>query len=197
MNDSRRQPYTALKPDTLARIVAPMKRTVLLPLAFFLLATPAAMAQSLSLGASFGVAEAFEEGFDFNLRDSVSEIWIATETEWGTLLKLRAGRAETDDGPQIGGIPVTQDGTVEYLNALVEYRSSEVFGSTGVYLGPGYYRQKYGVLEESGWGVALGVNGTFPITRRLGATLDLGYHYVNFEESYDFVAVTAGLRYGF
>lgn len=174
-----------------------MKRIALLPLIFLFLITPRAEAQSLALGASIGVAESFEEGFDFDLRDSLTEIWIGTETEWGTMLKLRAGRAETDDGPQIGGIPVTREGTVEYLNTLVEYRSSEVFGSTGVYLGPGYYRQKYGVLEESDWGVALGVNGTFPITRRLGATLDLGYHWVNFEESYDFVAATVGLRYGF
>lgn len=198
MDDSRLRLLTRLKPVMRARIVARMKRPGFLALLILpLLAATPATAQSLSLGGSIGVSESFEEGFEFRLEDTLSEIWIATETEAGTVLKLRAGRAETDDGPLVGGIPVSQEGTVEYLNAIVEYRSSEVFGSTALYLGPGFYRQKYGALEESDWGVALGANAIFPITRHLGVTLDLGYHWINFEESYDFVAATAGLRYAF
>lgn len=173
-----------------------MKRSLILPL---LLATAVALpaaAQTMSIGASIGVSESFDDGFRFRLDDQVTEIWIGTELDFDTTLKLRGGRLETDDGPAIGG-GGSREGTVDYIDALVEYRFSEIFGSSGVYLGPGFYRQRYGIVEESDWGLAAGVNGQFPVTRRFALVLDLGYHWVNFEDSYDFVTATGGFRFGF
>lgn len=197
MNDTGTTTAYRLNPEGPARIVAPMIRAALLfALSSAILLPSAVHAQGLAVGANFGVAESFDDGFEFNLEDSLTEIWIGTETERDTELRLRAGRAETDDGVPVGGIG-SVDGTVEYINALAQYNSSEIFGKSAVYLGPGYYRQKYGAQEESDWGIAAGVSALFPVTRRLGFTLDLGYHWVNFEESYDFVAATAGIRLGF
>ena len=172
-----------------------MRTAVVLLLSCFALAAPAA-AQSLSIGASIGIAESGQDGFEFDFDDSLQEVWIGTEMQSGTTFRLRGGRLDTDEGPDIGG-GVLEDGKVEYIDALVEYRSSEVFGSSGFYAGPGFYRQRFDVLEESDWGVAAGVNALFPVTRRFGILVDVGYHWVNFEESYDFIAATAGIRFGF
>lgn len=153
-------------------------------------------AQTLSIGASVGIAEGGSDGFEFDFEDSLQEVWIGTEMDAGTSFRLRGGRLETDRGPEVGGI-VLSDGEVEYLEALIEYRSSEVFGSSGFYLGPGFYRQEFDDFDESDWGVSAGVNALFPVTRRFGVLVDVGYHWVNFEETYDFVAATAGFRFGF
>lgn len=159
------------------------------------MAAPAA-AQALSIGASVGIADGGGDGFEFDFDDSLQEIWIGTEMTSGTTVRLRGGRLETEIGPTIGGT-LLRDGEVEYLEALVEYSSSEVFGSSGFYLGPGFYRQEFDQYEESDWGVSAGVNALFPVTRRLGVLFDVSYHWVNFEESYDFIAATGGVRFGF
>ena len=54
---------------------------------------------------------------------------------------------------------MTSNGKIEYLDALVEYRFDEVFGSTSIFAGPGYYRQKFGSFGETDFGLSAGVSG--------------------------------------
>ena len=166
-----------------------MKRLALLTGFLLLLAVPAA-AQTMSLGLQIGAAESLEDGFDLDLSSPVRELYFGTELEPDTIFKVRAGQIEPDDF-------VDDDATIDYVDALVEYRFSEVFGSSGLYFGPGFYRARADEAEETDYGVAAGVNAMFPVSRRFALTGDIGYHWVHFEEEYTFYTLTGGVRFNF
>lgn len=173
-----------------------MKLRAFVPALFLFLALPAA-AQTFSLGANFGGSRSTEDGLTLDLSNPVKEVYFSTSLEPTTLFIVKAGQVDSDEGPRVGAPGVEREGKVEYLSALVEYRFSEVFGSTGIFAGPGYYRQRFGALEENDFGAAIGVNGLFPVSRRIGLTAEVAYHWTNFEQSYSFVTATGGVRIGF
>ncbi len=80
---------------------------------------------------------------------------------------------------------------------LAEYRFDEIFGSTTLFFGPGAYRQDSADGSETDFGLSGGVSGDFPLTRRLGFVVEGAYHWVNFDDEYEFVTVGAGLRLSF
>jgi hypothetical protein len=73
-------------------------------------------------------------------------------------------------------------GSMEHIDALIDYRFSEPFGSTALFAGLGLYRQhgsltadavpeaQRGNTSEMNYGFSGGVNGDFPITRRTGSS---------------------------
>lgn len=176
-------------------IVPAMKRAMFIVLVAAAVAIPAA-AQSSSIGFTLGVNSPADHGIDVDLGNEVKEVFIATEMEPGTDFKIKAGRF-TSDTLTAAGAPGDNDGRVEYLDAVVEYEFGEVFGSTGLFAGGGYYRQRFGDYEETDYGFTAGVNGHFPITRRIGVLAELAYHWVNFEDERAFLTASGGLKVRF
>jgi hypothetical protein len=154
-------------------------------------------AQTMSAGVMLGRSNEVNDGLNLHLDDSAREIWLGLELEPSTNFGLKIGQIDSDDGPRVGAPGISQNGKIEYINALVEYRFSEVFGSTGLFAGPGYYRQRFGVLEETNYGLSGGVNAIFPVTRKIGLTAEVAYHWVNFDEASRFLTASGGVRLGF
>lgn len=197
-------------------IVRPMNKASVL-LAFLLLgAVPAAAQTSMNeFGILFGGSRAssnrqngvrLDSGFE--LSNSSLDIYYGVELEPGTMFRIKAGRIETPvsfartvDGVE-GQQVVFDDGTVEHVEGLAEYRFSEAFGSTSLFAGVGLYRHR---AEETGgdeisstnYGFSGGVNADFPLTRRYGVKLEATYHWVSHEFRPSYITVSAGLRLGF
>lgn len=173
-----------------------MKIRSLLPLTLLLLAIPAG-AQTFTAGVNFGGSRSTEDGLTLNLSNPTKEVFVGASLEPSTMFGIKLGQVDSDEGPRVGAPGVEREGKIEYLSALVEYRFSEVYGSTGLFAGPGYYRQRFGTLEENDFGATIGVNGQFPVSRRLAFTAEVAYHWTNFEQSYTFITATGGVRVGF
>lgn len=174
-----------------------MKRLPLIVLAVLLIPTTLE-AQRSAFGVQLGVVQSTDDDeLEVEFDDTIAEVYISTELDSGTILKLKGGRFDTGEGLGIGAPGLEDNGTVEYAAAIIEYRFYEVFGSTALFAGPGVYRQKFGTFSETDWGGTVGVSGLFPITRRLGFTAEVGYHFANFESSRTFLTATGGLRVAF
>ena len=122
---------------------------------------------------------------NFQFSNSVREIYYAVQLDPGTIFKIKGGQIEgpvafqytTATGTARTDAP---KGKVEHIDGLIEYRFSEVFGSTGLFAGIGLYRQRGTITDqavpveqrgsqtETNYGFQGGVNGDFPITRRVG-----------------------------
>lgn len=183
----------ALKGSNPSNIVTSMRHLFIIVAVSLLAALPAA-AQSSSVGFTLGIAQPAQDGFDVDFSQSAKEVYFATEIEPETFFKLKVGRLETEDAP---AEVVDPDGTIDFVAALIEYRFHEVFGSTGLFLGGGYYKQEFGDFDEANWGLHAGVNGIFPITRRVGFIGELGYHWIQFEEKQSYYTASAGLNMRF
>lgn len=163
----------------------------------FLFASVPATAQT-SIGLLLGGAQSTEGGdIDTDFSNSLKEIFVATELEPGTVLRIRGGQVDSEEGPQLGLPGVTREGRFEYIDALIEYRFYETFGSSSFFAGPGLYRQKFGTFDETDFGLSGGVNGLFPVTRRLSLTGEISYHWANFEETREFLTLAGGVRFSF
>ena len=173
-----------------------MKRNLTFLALLSFLSVPA-LAQSTAVGFQLGVSQSNDNGIDFDFGGDLKEVSFSLDTDASTTLKLKAGRMESDEPPDIEELILITDGHVEYLAFVAEYRFYEVFGSTSLFAGPAAYRQEYGTLDETDFGITGGVNGLFPVTRRFGLTAELAYHWANFEETRSFVTAAAGVRIGF
>lgn len=188
-------------------IVPRMRRFLLFTALLLLIAAPAA-AQSTEFGLQIGGGQGLEDGVDFDLGESLREVYVGTELEPGTILKLKGGQY---DGEIFG-----DNGSLEYITAIVEYRFSETFGSSSVFLGPGFYRSRpdgdAGFEGDEDYGFTGGVNGIFPVSRRFALTAELAYHWAHvpvidveratadttpLEDEYSFIALSGGLRFAF
>jgi hypothetical protein len=174
-----------------------MKKALLLSvIATFVLSTPLA-AQAFRVGFNLGAAQTIEDGVDVRFREAIREVWFGAELEPTTFFKIKVGQTDIEDRTPIGIPGLPREGRIDYVDALVEYRFYEVFGSTGLFLGPGFYRQRLGTTESSDWGLHGGVNGEFPITRRFAAVIELGYHWISNDERTRFLSAMGGFRVGF
>jgi hypothetical protein len=153
----------------------------------------------------------FQHGFE--------EISYGVVMEPDTVFKIKLGRmnaktafassAKDDKGNNIvepGN--VDPKGQIEYADAVIEYRFSEPFGSTGLFAGAGLYRQsgtsQSGAsqpgthLSESDYGFVGGVNGLFPLTRNVGISVEAAYHWVHFYNPKPrYASVGVGVRLAF
>jgi hypothetical protein len=147
----------------------------------------------------------FQHGFE--------EISYGVVMEQDTIFKIKLGRmkattafasskdANGEDVVAPGDVDTS--GQVEYADAVIEYRFSEPFGSTGLFAGTGLYRQSGtsasgAHLQESDYGFVAGVNGLFPITRNIGISAEAAYHWVHFYNPKPrYAAIGVGLRFAF
>lgn len=187
--------FTRLKAPRPTRIVPAMYRRSVRFAFVLLLALPAlGWAQPSQFGVLAGGAQSMEDGFELDFGDGVREVFFGARIDVDAMFNVKLGQVDTAVGPT--GLP-TDDGKVEYVLGQVEYKFDEIWGSSSIFAGPGAYRGRADDLEETNFGLAGGVNASFPVTRRFALLLELSYHWVNFEENYTFVTATGGLRVSF
>jgi hypothetical protein len=205
------------------RIVTAMRNTAFL-LAFFLLSAAPAFAQTSQIGFLIGGSKRLISHSDqaaglgisdnFKFSNSDRELFYAVQLDPGTFFKVRAGQIEGPLAFQFmnGDTKARTDipkGKVEHIDAVVDYRFSEPFGTTGIFAGLGLYRQtgtvtdaavpveQRGRTSETNYGALGGVNGDFPITRRTGFIAELTYHWINYNYKVRYLTLAGGLRFSF
>ena len=181
--------------------------------AFFLtilmLAALPALAQSTSeFGILFGGSKRVndvagsqgEQGVnDFKFSNSVKEIYYGVQMEPGTWFRVKAEQinapllALDSDGKKIEG----GKGKIEHIDALVDYKFSEPFGSTGIFAGVGMYRQDKSGVSDTNFGLTAGINADFPFSRRYGLVVESAYHYIHLPARPRYITLNAGLRIAF
>jgi hypothetical protein len=185
-------------------IVRRMKRALLL-IAFTSMAAAPVMAQTTPATSAFGLviggAQQLHGGVDFKFSSSVLEGFYETTLEPDMMLRFKVGQIEApvtlrDDSTAIP-TNISGNGKIEHADILVDYRFSEVFGSTGLFAGPGYYRQRLNGQTESNYGLCAGVNGAFPMTRRYALVLEATYHWINFHDRGRYLTATGGVKINF
>lgn len=198
-----------------SHIVPAMSRATLILLLILAIAAPA-FAQSSEVGMILGGTrrsatsvwnDSGPMGDDsFTFSNSSFEMFYGVELEPSTYLKFKLGRIETPVRVQTGGDPETgtrfghdEDGEVQHLSTVVEYRFSEAFGRTALFGGLGMYRHVPGggFEDEVDWGWQVGVNADFPLSRRYGVMLEAAHHWARGEFQPKYLTVGGGLRISF
>ena len=141
---------------------------------------------------------------NFSFGNAVREIYWAVDIEQGTRFRIKAGTLEGPVAFRIDDVRTDiEDGQVDHVDALIDYRFSENFGSTGLFAGAGLYRMKANLpgggesQSETNYGLSAGVNADFPITRRWGFIAEVAYHHINFEYKPRYITLSGGLRFAF
>ena len=192
-----------------------MKKTLIL-LGFSLVAAFPLLAQHNEIDVLAGGAKAMKTlaGGKSDFQHGFEEISYGVSMEPDTIFKIKLGRmnaktafassAKDDKGNNIVAPgDVDPKGQIEYADAVIEYRFSEPFGSTGLFAGAGLYRQSGTTtsgnhLQESDYGLVGGVNGLFPITRNVGISAEAAYHWVHFYNPKPrYASIGVGLRFAF
>ena len=213
-------------------IVTAMKRPAYL-LVFLLLAAPSLFAQSSQFGFLLGGSKRLVSQRDREDRGGVQDNWkfsggvkeafYAVELEPGTFFKIKVGQINAPGAFRVrigsaaspmAAVPERRDvqnADVDHVDAIIDYRFSEAFGSTGLFAGVGLYRQ-HGTFtgpdsadilpqdrsaSETNYGFSGGVNGDFPLSRRYGIVAEAAYHMVNYHYRPRYVTVSGGLRISF
>lgn len=163
----------------------------------------AAGAQELytfTVGVLGGLGGSFDAEPGDSLTNTGLQVNLGLVTESRTHLVLRLGQLALDDDEFFGSL---QDADLTYATIGGEYRVSESFYDSGVYVALGGYRLE-GIGRFSGddssdtsWGLSLGFTGELPITRWLGFQVELSGHYVDFDEAQVFGMAHAGLAFHF
>jgi hypothetical protein len=183
-----------------------MKKTLIL-IGFSLVAAFPVFAQHNEVDLLVGAAKAMKTaaGGKSDFQHGFEEISYGVSMEPDTIFKIKVGRMNAKTAFLVNdsnGNPlapaVDPNGQIEYADAVVEYRFSEPFGSTGLFAGTGLYRQSGSNRQESDYGFVGGVNGLFPITRSVGISAEASYHWIHFYNPKPrYATLGVGLRFSF
>ena len=202
-----------MKNDNLFAIVPAMKRPAFL-LALILASALPAFAQSNQLGVIVGGSRRFIDSApaqpgdvlldsNFSFSNSSVDLFWAMNVDSDTAIKFKLGRIEgpiaTESGT-VGNATSRRDveGEVQHLDLTTEYRFSEPFGTSAIFGGIGLYRQSAsGIDSTNNFGLSVGVNADFPISRRYGVVMEGTYHWIQGDFHPRFLTVGAGVRVAF
>jgi hypothetical protein len=184
-----------------------MKKTLIL-LGFSLVAALPLFAQHNEVDLLIGGAKALKTaaGGKSDFQHGFEEISYGVSLEPDTIFKIKLGRMNAKtaflttgpNGSFVDPKDVDPKGQIEYADAVIEYRFSEAFGSTGLFAGTGLYRQSGSNRQESDYGFVGGVNGLFPISRSMGINAEAAYHWVHFYSPKPrYATIGVGLRFAF
>lgn len=172
-----------------------------------LLLTVSAAGQTAQFGFLVGGAKRLNEvagtqgegGIDeFKFSHSVKEAYYRTELDEGNYFRIKGGQIDLPLIFDQSGTPTAVKGKIQHIDALVDYRFSEAFGSTGLFAGAGMYRQSAsGHEDDTNVGLSGGFNADFPLSRRYGIIAEATYHWVRTEQRQRFITLTGGLRISF
>jgi len=191
-----------------SRIVPAMKRTTLF-LALLVVSAVPVLAQSSELGILVGGSRRFVEndaqpvdgGIDdsFSFSNTSVELYYKQPIDPNTSLRLKLGQMDGSVAFPTGTNQRTDvKGQIQHVSGLVGYEFDEPYGSTGFFGGLGMYRQSAsGFDSETAWGLQVGLNGDFPLTRRYGVIVEASYHWVHFELAPRYLTLSGGLRVSF
>ncbi len=198
-----------------SRIVGSMKTFAFL-LVISVLAVPA-FGQSTEFGVLFGGSKRINKNDtaavgtaaineSFSLSNSTIDLYYALKVDEGTMFKINIGRInspigflehETRNG-QIINVRRDVEGEVQHASGLIEYRFSEPFGSTGMFLGVGVYRHAAaGFSSATDYGFSGGITGDFPISRQYAFVASATYHQTYHDFRPRYLVVSGGLRLAF
>jgi len=174
-----------------------MKRRILYAALLALLIPVCAHAQSSAVGITVGSGESLADGLDFSFGDTVYQIYYETDFGGGTKFRVQYGTFDTQTDPVEVDDPKL-DTSIEYVNLIGQYEFDEVYGQSALFAGLGLYRSETkGFDDEKDWGLVLGVNGTFPISRRLALTGELAYHWADFDNNLSVLVASGGFKVRF
>ncbi len=188
-------------------IVRRMKKAAALVI-FLLIPASALYAQDSEFGILFGGSKTIASGDDLSLSNSVRELYYAVPLDSISRFKIKAGRISApafvtvEQAGQPPQVVRVNDAEVEHVDGIIEYRFDEPFGSAGLFVGAGMYRQRVELAGQdedtrSDWGFSGGVTGDFPLTRRLGIAVDGTYHWTRLQSRPRYLTLAAGLRISF
>jgi hypothetical protein len=192
-----------------------MKKPVLTALFVLLAALPLA-AQTSEFGILAGGSRAIgipaadgtsnQTGInDFHFGGSVKEVYFGTRVDPETVFRVRVGTAdvalihpERNSAGDLTGKRTAARGTVDHVDAIVDYRFSEPFGWSSIFGGIGMYRTRVpSEASDTNAGFTAGVNAGFPLTRRFGLMVEGSYHWTHTDIRQRWVTLTGGLRMSF
>jgi len=136
---------------------------------------------------------------NFKFSNSVKEVYWGVQMEPGTWFRVKAGQM---DVPLIAldannNRVASGKGKIDHVDALIDYKFSEAFGSTGLFAGIGMYRQNQSGTEDSNLGLSAGVNADFPFSRRYGLVVESAYHWIHLPARPRYITLSGGLRISF
>lgn len=174
----------------------------LLAIVGFLMLPAAAGAQELytyTLGVFGGIGGSFDADPGDSFSNTGFQLNFSVVTEPRSHLGFRVGKLSLDGDEFFGSL---SDAEMTYVTVGGEYRGRQGFWESGMYLALGGYRLEGTGLfgdeeEETTWGLAVGVTGELPLTRRLGLQGEISGHYVDFDEAQFFAMAHAGLTLHF
>ena len=187
-----------------------MKKSAFFLAIFVIAAVPALAQNSSEFGILFGGSKRLndikggqgESGInDFKFSNSTKSIYYGIQLEPGTWFRIKAEQisapliAVDANGNRVEG----GKGKLDHVDALVDYKFSEPFGSSGIFAGVGMYRQHVNDSgnEDTNIGLTAGVNADFPFSRRYGLIVEGAYHWVHLPGRPRYTTLGAGLRISF
>ncbi len=175
------------------------KLLLLLALLFAPAAASAQESYSFTVGLLGGLGGSFDAEPGDDLSNTGYQLNFTMVTEPRTHVGFRAGQLALDGDGLFGSL---RDAELSYVTVGGEYRASQGFYDSGLYIALGGYRLEGLAFDgrdesETSIGLALGVTGEFEINRWLGVVLELSGHYVDFEDAQLFGMGHAGLAIHF
>lgn len=179
----------------------PLKnRRLHLVLVVLLLAPSALVAQNadtFSASVLGGLGGALDEEPDAGVTNPSFQLGFAWQTDDNTRVGLRLG--QLDFGSET--VNTVREGDLTYFTLAGEYRFTESYYESGLYLGVGGYRLE-GVegltpFDDTAIGLAAGVTGEFTVTRRWAILVELSAHYADLDRIQIFAMAHGGVTYRF
>lgn len=136
---------------------------------------------------------------DFKFNNSAKEIYWGVQLEPQTWFRIKAEQMTVPVlGRDANNLRVDAGkGKIEHIDAIVDYKFSEPFGSTGIFGGVGMYRQSQAGNEQTDAGFSVGLNADFPMTRHYGIIVESAYHWIHLPENPRYITLSGGLRISF
>lgn len=150
-----------------------------------------------------GVLGGLGGSIDAEPGDSLSntglQLNLTMVTESQTHVGFRLGQLALDDDEVFGSLT---DADLSYVTLGGEYRFSEGFYESGIYIGLGGYRLEGTSFsgqdeQDTAIGLTIGLTGEFPINQWLGVLVELSGHYADLEEAQIFAMGHAGVAIHF
>lgn len=155
---------------------------------------------SLTYGVNLlgGIGGSLDED-EASLTNSSIQLGFSVQPEDQVLIGLRA--SQIDFGNEL--VAGLVNASIDYITLSGEYRFTESFYESGLYLGLGFYRFEgdpatvIAADDESSVGIVLGITGEFLITQKFGFLVELSGHFANLDSIDTIVAGHAGFSFHF
>ena len=133
---------------------------------------------------------------DPGIDQEVLQLQVGLLTEPRTLVMLRVGQMEMDEGTSLDGL---LSPTLEYATIAGEYRFYRGWYDSGIFLGLGGYRlQGDGAPDDdTAVGLTLGVTGDIEMTERFSIIGEFAGHWADLDATQLFAAAQVGLAVRF